>query len=78
MSGYCYKCNLMINPKDFWYGVHKACFLKWFELPTLEEFQDVAAKYWHKGSDSSRAINSTFFHGKFRKYSALLGKTNIS
>ncbi|MBN4066829.1 HipA domain-containing protein [Simkania negevensis] len=56
-------------------GLHPACFCHWFGLSEPDEFYDVVvrsseggkrARDWHQ-------VNSSFFHGKFRKYSARIG-----
>lgn len=69
----CLKCKQPINSGSI-YGLHNACFLNWFDLPTMHEFKDLDPK---KGTTSSghpeikRKID-TFFHGKYLKYSGRL------
>lgn len=71
----CYKCNSLLQG-SIQYGLHTQCFLEWFELEQSEEFSTVTPK--NAGSQSSSPqkfdqLNSSFFHGKFKKYSANLG-----
>lgn len=54
-------------------GLHAACFCSWFNLDSLETFQDVVARSTEQSTDAWASITSSFFHGKFRKYSAKLG-----
>lgn len=72
----CLKCLQSVNKKDSFYGLHKECFLEWFRLEQLSEFMDVVRKDSDSGgvdSEDLREFNSSFFQGKFRKYSASLG-----
>lgn len=70
----CYKCGGDLGD-DRIYGLHRKCFVAWFELEKEEEFKDVISK---TGSNDPSIgfsdMNSSFFLGKFRKYSAELGK----
>jgi hypothetical protein len=55
-------------------GLHLECFCHWFETIDTDDFRDVVAR--PERPDNQRdweAINSSFFHGKFRKYSARMG-----
>ncbi|KPK32255.1 MAG: hypothetical protein AMS24_04620 [Chlamydiae bacterium SM23_39] len=73
MKKKCFKCNRPIKSNKTWYGLHNECFKKWFNLSSLEKFENIIAR---KRSDfSNEFINSSFFHGKFRKYSSMLGKS---
>ncbi|MBI3211466.1 MAG: HipA domain-containing protein, partial [Simkania negevensis] len=54
------------------YGLHKACFKKWFGLDRLEQFSDIAIRSQSQAALHRQAVNSSFFHGKFRKYSSNL------
>lgn len=72
----CYKCSSPITPQDkAQHGLHEACFEAWFQLKHLDDFRDLMAKESEskKTTGAFSAINSSFFHGKFRKYSADLG-----
>lgn len=63
----CLKCAKFVE-KD-WYGLHEDCFLEWFSLKELCSFENIAS---HRYS-ADKPPNSSFFHGKFRKYSSTLG-----
>lgn len=72
----CFKCRKVVtDQKNAMYGLHKECFEKWFGLSEAIEFTGVARK--ETDSDKERnepfsQFNSSFFQGKFRKYSASL------
>jgi hypothetical protein len=72
----CLKCRQSLNEKDVWYGLHKKCFKQWFDLNQLEEFLDVAVRSQSQILPGVQGKNSSFFHGKFRKYSSRLGKSS--
>jgi hypothetical protein len=65
----CYKCQKPIKNAS-WYGLHINCFKKWFKVNSLEKFQNIISQR----QNNDKIINLSFFHGKFRKYSATLGK----
>ena len=74
----CYKCNKNIQDKEkIQYGVHEKCYLEWFNLKNMHEFTKLFA---HEGSDADSRVqhsskyNSSFFQGKFKKYSAALNE----
>lgn len=75
MSNICYKCSQTIN-KDASYGLHTKCFTSWFKLDEVSEFSDIvrhAATSPSSNSVDPRSYwNSSFFQGKFKKYSAHL------
>lgn len=56
-------------------GLHANCFHQWFNVPIIEDFKDVVARSSDEspGDKQWSQINTSFFHGKFRKYSAKLG-----
>ncbi len=68
----CLKCRLQITLPDFaHYGLHPNCFTEWFKVPKTAEF----ASLQRRSGASDQSINQTpqntsFFHGKFKKYSA--------
>lgn len=72
----CFKCRKVVaDEKNAVYGLHEECFEKWFGLSEAIEFTGVARK--ETDSDKERnelfsQFNSSFFQGKFRKYSASL------
>jgi len=76
----CYKCLKEIAGKEAkQYGLHLSCFQEWFKLESVEGFKDVQAKSTSsaskpiKPSSDSFTKNDSHFHGKFKKYSAVLG-----
>lgn len=74
MSIVCYKCGKANHPSEVWYGLHPSCFKKWFGLSSLERFQNIAS---HQATSDplSQGKRSSFFHGKFKKYSSVLGNS---
>lgn len=71
----CFKCLEPIENTDPVHGLHRDCFFHWFKLSadSSVDFRNVALK--SENLDSSlpvNPINATFFHGKFKKYSAEL------
>lgn len=71
----CLKCLKALHESSF-YGLHPPCFLSWFKLKEPVEFKSLARQSISKepevNKDFAQEISS-FFHGKFRKYSAILG-----
>ncbi len=71
----CCKCEKKIQPHDCFHGLHHECFRLWFGHTSVVDFTDVSLK---KGEDISSAVlpplHTSFFHGKFKKYSAQLDK----
>ena len=63
------------------HGLHSHCFHDWFELNANEEddFKSIALKHHETAEEHHNEINtSSFFQGKFKKYSASLkGKNYI-
>ena len=75
----CLKCLEAIEPTQNYYGLHRQCFLTWFEITEPKEFSGLARKPFSKDPDSKDRFphdNSSFFHGKFRKYSADLAEVS--
>lgn len=73
----CYKCKkLFVNKDSIWEGLHPECFSNWFNINSLEPFQDVVARHSETLENEWSRITSSFFHGKFRKYSAKIGTTS--
>ena len=76
----CYKCNRIIeNPDSEHYGLHKSCFLEWFRLDDETAFTDIARRELSSEPEKKNeftAFNSSFFQGKFKKYSAKLGNVH--
>jgi len=68
----CLKCRLQIDhPSSAHYGLHPDCFTEWFKALKTAEF--VSLQRRSSTSDQSAnqpPQNTSFFHGKFKKYSA--------
>ncbi|HEY5234990.1 MAG TPA: HipA family kinase [Rhabdochlamydiaceae bacterium] len=75
----CFRCSQTISEeKTTVSGLHESCFLDWFKLKERSHFTDVAAKEISTGKEPFLELNGSFFHGKFKKYSAVLdGKCYI-
>lgn len=71
----CYLCKQPVEESEMVSGLHQSCFCKWFELPEPDDFRDVVARSLDEpGEEKDWAqVNTSFFHGKFRKYSARIG-----
>lgn len=56
-------------------GLHRSCFCKWFEVSEPDDFRDVVARSSEDPGEEQgwSHITTSFFHGKFRKYSARIG-----
>ena len=67
----CLKCQKTIKNKSF-YGLHFNCFVEWFELEDLSNFSEIDVKYSSNYSSIEKTTDS-FYHGRYRKYSAQLG-----
>ena len=71
----CLKCRKPIKNQSI-YGLHKACYKNWFDLPGTSLFDHLDPK---KQSNSSSLSNikkkaDTFYHGQYLKYSAQLNE----
>ncbi len=72
----CLKCHKIIEGEEALYGLHPLCFKKWFSAKNTDEFLDVVRQQ-SSSDDSAHPLpsdwwNSSFFQGKFLKYSAEL------
>lgn len=77
MTKRCFKCNdIFIQQDSIREGIHTVCFNEWFHVNSKDTFEDVVARAHETTSDNWVRIVSSFFHGKFRKYSARLGSTS--
>lgn len=59
------------------YGLHSHCFRDWFNMQSLEKFVSLQAHVGKNSADTtdcSTSQNISFYHGKFKKYSANLEK----
>jgi hypothetical protein len=64
----------MVEKEGTLHGLHLKCFIKWFGVN--DEFSNLMQRKAISLKNNFNKINSSFFHGKFRKYSANLGKTS--
>lgn len=70
----CLKCLLTLSSSQEHYGLHKACFADWFHVSGNDQFVNLSRKLTgHSESRLTQKENTSFFHGKFKKYSADLG-----
>ena len=72
----CLSCHKTIEARDF-YGFHRDCFLKDFKLTDPLKFSNLDPKKPDSFSEYYRIkkIKDSFYHGRYRKYSASLGAT---
>ena len=68
----CYKCLKPIEGDQI-HGLHKECFIEWFRVKDSEVQFTLTMKTVGNSNDPLTHLNSSFFHGKFKKYSARLG-----
>jgi hypothetical protein len=71
----CLKCLQTIEDQSPVHGLHGDCFCSWFRLDVtgITDFSDVALRSEKLDSSLlSNPINTTFFQGTFKKYSANL------
>ena len=77
----CYKCLQPIGESQSkQHGLHEACFREWFLLQDRTDFSNVVVKNAgssnpmpiKKGPGRFEKINKSFFHGRYKKYSAEL------
>ncbi|MBS0655825.1 MAG: HipA domain-containing protein [Verrucomicrobia bacterium] len=69
----CCKCAELLE-NESWYGLHKPCFMDWFELSELNNFSDIIPRSQSLAPLDPYENNISFFHGAFRKYSSILGE----
>ncbi|MBN2479501.1 MAG: HipA domain-containing protein [Parachlamydiales bacterium] len=71
----CYRCKQSLNSREPQHeGLHETCFVNWFGSPLF--FNNIIPKNFSSAATLTNKQNSSFFHGKFRKYSGSLGKKN--
>lgn len=72
----CLKCLKEIEDSTSeHYGLHSACFKEWFSVAETEQFSGLQRRYsssLEESPNSNSKQNNSFFHGKFKKYSANL------
>ena len=74
----CYLCKQSVEESKMVSGLHRSCFCKWFEVSEPDDFCDVVARSSEEPSEERgwAQVNTSFFHGKFRKYSARIGNNS--
>lgn len=74
---YCFYCqNVIENINESHEGLHQACFCLWFGVEKIDDFKGLIARNSGSCEDNFKDITTSFFHGKFRKYSARLGQNH--
>lgn len=71
----CFKCLLPLGEGSFGhYGTHSECFTAWFKTSSDAVFTALERKasVSYEESIDMGSHNNSFFHGKFKKYSAVL------
>jgi len=69
----CYYCRQNIGHKEkMLEGLHEHCFSSWFALETPQPFVNIVARQTESADEKFAQVTNSFFHGKFRKYSANL------
>lgn len=76
---FCYCCGKVILPEKQHHGLHEACFCQWFGLKKYVDFNDLVLRQDEfDPKQNQNSSHTSFFQGKFKKYSATLGtKTYI-
>lgn len=76
MKKICYRCGKQIDSLEgLKHGLHKHCFKKWFKVDETHDFTSLALR----GDTGANKIpiNTSFFQGTFKKYSAKLGESDF-
>jgi hypothetical protein len=68
----CLKCLQPLGAGPQRYGLHQDCFSNWFSVKNEATFTSLARKLSASFQDNITPENDSFFHGKFKKYSAIL------
>lgn len=74
----CLKCSKkLVEPTK--YGLHEKCFTSWFKTDASNEFVSLIQRPGTSLDPEMKSSpnNTSFYHGKFRKYSASLGSENF-
>lgn len=68
----CLKCRLpIIGLESARYGLHSECFTEWFQVPSTAKFVSLQRRsITTEQSTNLMPQDTSFFHGKFKKYSA--------
>lgn len=69
----CLKCRQSGKDSDMHYGLHLSCFKEWFNVADAAEFMSLQNRASSSDKDVPHApANTSFFHGRYKKYSAEL------
>ena len=69
----CFKCHKTVRKRAF-YGLHARCFVDWFHISEDIFFSNLdPKKSTSTGISTKYLIKDSFYHGRYRKYSAKLG-----
>ncbi len=69
----CLKCEQKIGNGNSKYGLHIDCYTSWFKVGASEDFVSLAQRSSESTDPEKSNVsqeNTSFFHGKFKKYSA--------
>lgn len=69
----CLKCKLEIGDGNSKYGLHMDCYTSWFKVKASDDFVSLtlrSAESADPEKKNSTQENTSFYHGKFKKYSA--------
>jgi hypothetical protein len=74
----CLKCLLPLEPTDARFGLHVDCFMTWFKVASNASFVSLVRRSSLSSEQATNLStqNTSFFHGKFKKYSAELEGTS--
>src|SRR3989338_3146296 len=73
----CFKCKKTCIDNNY-YGLHKRCYIEWFGCTKDDRLIAVTPEEVKKKRIDARGfeeITSSFFQGKYKKYSATLGNS---
>ena len=72
----CLKCKQEISDGNVKYGLHVKCFTTWFKVDQYQDFLSLTQRSSLSNDPENKnnlsLENTSFFHGKFKKYSANL------
>jgi hypothetical protein len=75
----CLRCRTEITGEEPKYGLHPACFTSWFKAAPNFEFVSITQRSATSKDPEGQNIvqnNTSFYHGKFKKYSADLNNVD--
>jgi hypothetical protein len=75
MEERCFNCLRALRGGST-HGLHQECFRNWFGVDGSHTPFQLTMKTSGNSNDPNAEINFSFFHGKFRKYSAKLGRSS--